>query len=280
MIRICHPLYQPLSISSSKVKLTADPLLKNLLFFFTLHQLIHSLSKTVPKINSQSTKPISKLSLLLITKSPLNPAYFSKAVKLSSTMEKIKKSLDVIFTLKPLLSMLKAINQQKSKISKSDFHLLQLMDLSQYFHLPEDFSEEWKSLKFIRKPVERKLQLIFWPLFQSLSKIKNNKRKLKIIQFFPLPLNHWIQTQPKFFTIYLDLLIKKSFWDYWSRSPWKTKPAKKLSEWWLFQLMLRTMKHSMSERKGNLFNKFRYERNEIQELLTEYEAREERMKVW
>ena len=43
--------------------------------------------------------------------------------------------------------------------------------------------------------------------------------------------------------------------------------------------MLKITKLSKSERKGNFIIIFRYERNEIQELLTEYEAREERMKV-
>lgn len=161
MIRICHPPYQPSSISSSKTKLTAEPSLKNPLSYFMLLPPTHSLSKTVPKINSPSTKPISIPSLPHITKSPLNQVSSLKDVMSSSIMEKIKKSSDAIFTLKTLPLMPKLINQPKSKISKLDFHLLQLMDSSQFFHQPEDFSEECKRLRFIKKLQERKLQVIF-----------------------------------------------------------------------------------------------------------------------
>ena len=161
MIRICHPPYQPSSISLSKTKLTAEPSLKNPLSYFMLLPPTHSLSKTVPKINSPLTKPISTPSLPHITKSPLNQVSSLKDVMSSSIMEKIKKSSDAIFTLRTLPSMPKLINQPKSKISKLDFHLLQLMDSSQFSHQPEDFSEECKRLRFIKKLQERKLQVIF-----------------------------------------------------------------------------------------------------------------------
>lgn len=239
----------------------AEPSLKNPLSYFMLLPPTHSLSKTVPKINSPSTKPISIPSLPHITKSPLNQVSFSKDVMLSSIMEKIKKSSDAIFTLKTLPLMPKLINQPKSKISKLDFHLLQLMDSSQFFHQPEDFSEECKRLRFIKKLQERKLQVIFWLSFQLLNKIKNNKRKFKTFQSFHQLLSHWTQIPPKFSMICSDLLIKKNFWDYWSRSHWKTKPARRLSEWWLFQLMLKITKLLKSEKKGNFIVIFRYERN-------------------
>ncbi len=228
MIRICHPPYQPSSISSSKIKLTAETFLKNPLSYSMLLPLTHTFLKTVPKINSLSTKLTLIPSLPHITKSPLNPVSFSKVVMLSSTTEKIKKSSDVIFTLKTLPLTLKPINQPKSKILKLDFHLPQLMDLSQFSHQPEDFLEECKRVKSIKKLQERKLQLIFWLLFQLLNKIKNNKRKLKTIQSFHQLLNHWTLIQLKFSMIYSDLSIKKNFWDCWSRSHWKIKQAKRL----------------------------------------------------
>lgn len=161
MFRICHPQYQLSSISSSKIKPMAETSLKNPLSYSMLLPPTHTLLKIVPKINSLSTKLTLIPSLLHITKSPLNPVSFSKVVMSSSTTEKINKSLDVIFTLKTLPLMLKPINQPKSKILKSDFHLLQLMDSSQFFHQPEDFSEECKRVKSIKKLQERKLQLIF-----------------------------------------------------------------------------------------------------------------------
>ena len=256
MIRICHPVSPPSLTSSSKMKLMAKLSLKNHLSYSMLHLLIHSLLKTVPKINSPSTKPILKLSSPHITKSPLNPVSFSKDVMLFLTMEQINKSLDAIFTLKALPLMPKLINQTKSKVLKLDSHLLQLTESYQSFHQPEDFSEEWKKLKFIKKPVERKLPLIFWLSFQLLNKIKNNKRKLKISQFFLQLLSHWIPTQLKSSTIYFNSLTKKSFWDYWLKSHWRTKLARKLSEWWLFQLMLKIMKLSKLERKGKFIINF------------------------
>jgi len=238
------------------MKLMAKLSLKNHLSYSMLHLLIHSLLKTVPKINSQSTKPTSKLSSPHITKSSLNPVSFYKDVMLSLTTEKINKLLDVIFTLKTLPLMPKLINQIKSKVLKSDSHLLQLTESFQSFHQPEDFSEEWKRLKFIKKPVERKPQLIFWLSSQSLNKIKNNKRKLKTSQFFLQLLSHWIPTQLKSFKIYLNLLTRRSFWDYWLKSHWRTKLARKLSEWWLFQLMLKITKLSKLERKGKFIINF------------------------
>lgn len=84
-----------------------------------------------------------------------------------------------------------------------------------------------KRLRFIKKLQERKLQAIFWLSFQLLNKIKNNKRKLKTFQSFHQLLSHWTQIQLKFSMIYSDLLIKKNFWDYWSRSHWKDKASKK-----------------------------------------------------
>lgn len=169
---------------------------------------------------------------------------------LSWTMAKTRKSPDVTSTQKKLPLTLTPTRLPSLKRWKSDCHLPQLTVWSQSSHQPEDIWEEWKSKSISRKTEVKKPHLTSWVSFQVPKQPRPNQRRSRTTQFFLQTLNLWTQTQSKSSTTCLHLLTRKNCCAFWSRSHSRIKAARRLSEWWLFPLMLRTMRHCRSERRG------------------------------